>query len=777
LKLKTTAVLFLVAIATIASAQGWRQLASGPALNDFESITMINENRGFAVGRYATFLRTDDGGQTWQKVPLDMWHQDPLYKVAFRDENVGFVLGNVGWGGADIWRTTDGGNTWSRVLASSTGMEGSWREISFPAPNVVLIGCNGGFARSTNNGTTFQLRSGWPTCPVIYSMAFRDANVGVVGGNMAGTGQSGIYKTTDGGATWSVKHDVPANELIWLGGNTVIGIAGEHVIRSDNAGDTWYNYGFIQGGLLRFQRITDTIYAGTDELGGVHMSYNGGITWSRVRDRIFDLPKVWPLHFMDPQRGFVLGELGLMHRTSNGGATWTQVSNGIRMQIWDIHAWDENEMIAAGDIGLILNSFDGGETWTMQRQKVTGVIWNRYEDIKSMDIHRPSGLAIAAGAGGVIFRSTDRGVNWQSVGYPALPAFGFRMVEVVDANTAYMVAGARPSTFFFKSTNGGLTWTWQHMDHAEIYDIEFVDANTGFLVAHDSSQFGNPRFGYYKTTNGGATWSFQQVLTPHSSLFKMEMANANVGFLMGIGFLAKTVNGGATWQTLPLGTGRYWSTLHTHSPTEVYAAESGYMNPEPKVWKSIDGGETWSYDRSGKPSDYLDAVMTTPSGRLHVGGFEGGIFTNSAPLASLSPTSFAVESGGWVNGNLQSLASSDDYHLILDTTMTTPIIVRFDAVAPSTNASSITFTYEGNAATAAQQALEMYDYAAGAWERVDSRPATLTDSTVTVTPLNPARFIEPGTKKMRARAVLTLSSRSIRYWQVRIDKVAWTIVP
>jgi photosystem II stability/assembly factor-like uncharacterized protein len=776
MKKNVLSILLAAALVATALPQTWRQLASGPSLTDFDSVTMVNELRGFAVGRYAALVRTDDGGQTWNKVPLAMHSDDPLYKVAFRDQNIGFLLGNVGGGVADIWRTTDGGTTWARVLSTSTGMEGSWRNIAFTGTSTVLIGANGGFARSTDNGTTWQVRSGWPSCPVIYGMAFRNAEHGVVGGNLPGTGIQGIFKTSDGGATWSLRHSVPANDVIWIGGNTYMAVAGQAVVRSDDDGNSWYNHGYVQGGLLRFQRITPTVFAGTDELGGVHMSTDGGVSWFRVRDQIFDIAKAWPLHFIDPQRGLVAGERGLMHRTLDGGASWQQVSNGVNMQIWDVHAFDESDMVAIGDIGLILNSSDGGVTWSMQRQKVTGVIWNRYEDLKSSDIHRPSNYVLAAGAGGVVFRSYDRGRTWQSVGYPAIPEFGIRVVDVVDQNVSHMIAGARPSPYFLRTTNGGTSWTWQLFSNSELYDVEFVDANTGYLLADDFTQFGNPRRGYYKTTNGGATWTFRQLPTS-DHLVAIEFAGPNVGYVMAYGYLAKTIDGGNTWQTLPHGTGRDWSRLWLHSATEIYAAEHGYMNPEPKVWKSTDGGLTWSFDRSGTPPNNLDSVTTTPAGRLFVGGFQGGIHTNTAPATSIMPTAFTVESGGWVNGNLQSLASSDDYRLILDSNFANPIKIRFDSVSPSATASALTFTYEGQASAASLQTLELYDYVAGAWTVVDFRNATQMDSTVNVTVPNPARFVQAGTRKVSARASLSLQSRSVRYWQVKIDRVAWTITP
>jgi photosystem II stability/assembly factor-like uncharacterized protein len=765
-------------LAAASIAQPWRKLASDPSINDFEAIWMINANRGFAVGRYATFVETSDGGATWSPTGVSTFYDQPFYNVQFRNASVGFATGNVTPDNRDLWRTLDGGQSWHQVTEPSTVTGGSWRTISFTGTQTVFIGANGALIRSQNNGQTWSVRSAYPSCPVIYSMAFRDDQVGVVSGNLAGTGVQGIFRTTDGGATWTQRSSAPCNDMMWLEGNSVLAISGSQILRSDNSGDTWYVHGTAPAGLYRFTRVTSSMFAATDELGGIYLSWNGAVSWTRVRAPIFDLPKTWGIHFIDSLTGWVVGERGLIYKTTDGGITWQQMSNGVNMQSLDIHAFDENVLLSIGDIGLILRSTDAGKTWKFQRQKVTGVIWNRYEDIKASDIHRPSGLVIAAGAGAVVFRSTDRGETWQSVGYPAIDeAFGFRLVDVVSQNVAYMVSGALPNTYFWKSTNGGLTWSSTHMPKIDAFDIEFVDENLGFLVVMDTNQ-SPARYGFYRTINGGATWTFQEVPTPHSSLHTMKMVNASVGYLMGIGYVGKTTNGGASWQQLPIGNNRYWSSMHAPNLTDVYLGESGYANFEPKLYMSKNGGSTWSTQGAGNVPFYLDAITTTPAGKLYVSGFQGDIFTTAPATETLTPSQYTIESGNYVSGSVSSLWQSDDVHLKAATpNWSSPVILRFEATAASLNPTAMTLTYEGHLTGGnAFQDVELYDFNANTWVIVSSVSSSSVDTVVTVQPTQPGRFVQAGTRKVQARVRLSSSSKTgSRSMTAGVDLVRWEL--
>ena len=183
----------------------WVRQSPLPSARNLTGVAWATSTHGFACGEALTLVETFDAGATWRSVTLGGTSTNPFYNVYFRDANNGFVIGNSGTGGPDIYRTTDAGVTWQRITNFPLG--GSWYHIDFVSPTVGFMGSNGATVRTIDGGTTWTLRSGSPSCPVMYGMDFRDALVGLCGGDRVSTidGGPGIFKTTDAGATWVKK--------------------------------------------------------------------------------------------------------------------------------------------------------------------------------------------------------------------------------------------------------------------------------------------------------------------------------------------------------------------------------------------------------------------------------------------------------------------------------------------------------------------------------------------------------------------------------------------
>jgi hypothetical protein len=137
-----------------------------------------------------------------------------------------------------------------------------------------------------------------------------------------------------------------------------------------------------------------------------------------------------------------------------------------------------------------------------------------------------------------------------------------------------------------------------------------------------------------------------------------------------------------------------------------------------------------------------------------------------------------IETGG----NQQSLESSDDDRLtfrpgIVFSTQQAPVEIRFDGTAP-TNPNGLAFSIESSASFGnAQQAILLWNFQTGAYETLDTRNVTLEDDAyrVTVT-TNPSRFIEAGTRAMRAAVTVRAVGPSFAYpWTYRIDKAWWNL--
>lgn len=98
--------------------QNWQDLEINIDENyQFRSINFINSMKGYIVGRNAILLQTSDGGQTWeQNLDLPIPYHNEFYDISFRNESEGFVVGYaIGNPAYLILKTNDGGANWGKI--------------------------------------------------------------------------------------------------------------------------------------------------------------------------------------------------------------------------------------------------------------------------------------------------------------------------------------------------------------------------------------------------------------------------------------------------------------------------------------------------------------------------------------------------------------------------------------------------------------------------------------------------------------------------------------
>ena len=475
----------------------WVRQSPLPSARNLTGVAWATATHGFACGEALTLVETFDAGATWRSVTLGGTSTNPFYNVYFRDANNGFVIGNSGTGGPDIYRTTDAGVTWQRITNFPLG--GSWYHIDFVSPTVGFMGSNGATVRTTDGGTTWTLRSGSPSCPVMYGMDFRDTLVGLCGGDRVSTtdGGPGIFKTTDAGATWVRKFSQSANDVLWLNNTTAVAIVGVSIYRSTDSGETWTSISNqISTGFGQMALLPNGTIVGVSLSGDAWRSTDGGFNWTRTLVGIGALPASWNVSFFDDQLGAIVGQGGFIYKTTDGGLTWAMLNNGIGgVSFYDLEMFDDNAGLAVGDNGYFLRTSNGGARWDTGRLQVTGVTGLRTESLQAVSVV-DTNFAVAAGYDGVVYKTFDRGVTWQSIGYPNLPSeFYISDVKFIDHNLGY-ITGSRPGIAenMYRTTDGGTTWTLQSVNSG--YSLDFIDANHGWTM--DVGGLG------FRTTNGGA---------------------------------------------------------------------------------------------------------------------------------------------------------------------------------------------------------------------------------------------------------------------------------
>lgn len=181
----------------------------GPTPAGLCGMHVVNDSTVVAVGRVrgpAYFIRTTDGGETWQSKDMSEYAAG-LIDVYFPHPDTGFAVGLTNSvhssSSGIVIATVDGGETWETRFVSTRTGEWFWK-MSWPSRRTgfASIQRNGGgpiyIAKTSDGGLTWEekyFRSNY----FVQGIGFIDENTGWVGGNT----QEPAYMTTDGGTTWT----------------------------------------------------------------------------------------------------------------------------------------------------------------------------------------------------------------------------------------------------------------------------------------------------------------------------------------------------------------------------------------------------------------------------------------------------------------------------------------------------------------------------------------------------------------------------------------------
>ena len=337
--------------------------------------------------------------------------------VGIPGDGLTYYHGGVGSG---VWKTTDAGETWVNVSDETFGTSSVGAIAVAPSdPNVVYVGMGehavrgvmtshgDGLYRSTDAGQTWS-HMGLEVTRHIARIRIHPGNPDVVyvAAQGAAYGESedrGIYRSTDGGASWTkilyVGPTSSAAELAMDPTNPRIlyaafwdhlrrpwfvrsGGEGSGIWRSMDSGDTWER---IESGLPDLMGKTavdvspvlpNRIWAmiEADPGGGLYRSDDRGETWELVSEDWSLRARPWYYNevFADPQDENTVYVLSApMMKSIDGGRTFSRVPtpHGDNHDLW-IDPHDNRVMINANDGGANV-SFNGGRTWSTQLNQPT----------------------------------------------------------------------------------------------------------------------------------------------------------------------------------------------------------------------------------------------------------------------------------------------------------------------------------------------------------------------------------------------------------------------
>ncbi len=353
----------------------------------------------------------------------------------------------------------------------------------------------------------------------------------------AGTWGAGLFKSSDGGSSWtefnqglgnlyiqSLAIDPQKPDIIYAG------TYGAGVYKTIDGGANWFptgpglNVDPIVYTLAIDPIHTNILYAGTRRRynstapwgGGAYKSIDGGGSWFSINntlgeDWVYDIAVAMDPSITEPNTIYAATHQKGVYRSTNGGAVWYSVNNGLEADLGDDGIWSSRSLainhqdakriyLGTWHTTSMFKTNDGGNLWYLWND---GFYGERVYKIK-MDPTNKNIIYAATLEHGVM-KTSNAGEKWQYSGPVTIAGQPSSMfiydIQASKVNNNLVVAGSEGEGLF-KSLDAGLSWVKSHQGI-------FATSVTSILASPDApadilvSTFGG---GIQQTNDAGQTW-------------------------------------------------------------------------------------------------------------------------------------------------------------------------------------------------------------------------------------------------------------------------------
>ena len=400
------------------------QLANLPQALQGQCISHLTFNSptdGFMAGSFnetTTLVKTTDSGTTWQIVS-ETWPSHYRGQFAFGNNGEGyFVMASLQYVTRTLV-TTDNGETWTPHEPANLTDRSFHACCLTGASSLLVVGQSGSMCQSVDGSNTFSFSSQNCFGGMVLDMQFTDDQTGYLTHNLdeGGVAQTVLKKTIDGGHSWVRVDDFYfykgafhflCNDTGWVAPYT-----DDNLYKTTDGGSTWTPQPMLPGinsTAIKFFNNLHGIVAGE---GKAIITNDGGASWTQAAPSLFAHYTIRDIEYQSPLEIWAVGNCSdnkAILKSNDGGTTWQEIMLQTFTGAADLFFATESKAFLASN-NAIFRSDDGGETWHQAALNTPSPV--NLSKITFTD--DSTGYAVGYGEYQNMLKTTDGGNNWNPI--------------------------------------------------------------------------------------------------------------------------------------------------------------------------------------------------------------------------------------------------------------------------------------------------------------------------------------------------------------------------
>jgi photosystem II stability/assembly factor-like uncharacterized protein len=513
-----------------------------------------NPNTVFAA--FKTLIRSHDFGATWIQVTDTVPPASAVSRmevaISPSDTSVVYLLiGNSENGFLNVSRSADGGHTFEvrattpNILHHSqqgTGTGGqAWYDLAIAVdpvnPNIIYTG-GINIWKSVNGGQSFAINTHWVYTNQNLPYVHADIHyLGFYNGALYAGCDGGVYRTTNGGASWTdLSEGLKITQVYRLGTSHThpdivqFGAQDNGSMRRFPAG-TWKQAFGADGMETVIDYSTPNIAVISYQNGGLLLTMDGGNSFTEFMNGV-NQPSGWitpfVLHPTDPER-WLVGRRAVWE-TYDRGVSWGTISPSDNVNIGAL-AWSKSDplVIYFSKGNVLRKTTDGGGTWSIVNQGLP------FQNISSISIHptNPDHVVItysSFSAGQKVYRTLNGGATWTNISenLPNLQAWSVIFQENSPLDAMYLGMGI--GVYYRDSTMAQWEPFFDGLPNVAVRELE-INYNNGKLYAATYGRgvwYSDLKLITSGLSDGGLLPAVEVYPNPFRSEFKIAVSSTGV---------------------------------------------------------------------------------------------------------------------------------------------------------------------------------------------------------------------------------------------------------